>query len=59
VADQSISETLANIMDNVAPVAEVVDGYRAQCVGRGYGPAAAEAMALELHAHHIRALFKG
>jgi hypothetical protein len=57
--DQSVAETLASIMETVAPVAEAVDGYRAQCLERGYSADAAEAMAIELHAQFIRTLFRG
>jgi hypothetical protein len=53
---ETLAETLAGIMDSVATVLEAVDGYRAQCLESGYGPGAAEAMALVLHEQLIRKL---
>lgn len=44
-------DSLMRTADEVlAPIAEAVDGYQAQCRARGYSTAAAEDMAVHYHA---------
>lgn len=41
----------------IAPLLDLVDGHREELARRGYSPAVAEAMALELYRHVIAAAF--
>lgn len=55
--DESLVATLASIMDLIQPIAEAVDGYRQQCVDRGYSAPDASTMAVDLHRQLIARMF--
>ena len=52
------TEMFIQLMENLTPVKDTVDGYRADATQRGYSPTAAEAMALDLHRALIATIFK-
>lgn len=53
----SIVESLALLIEQMQPIKEAVTGYKAQLVNDGWGDAAAEKMAVELHNALIRRAF--
>lgn len=54
-----LAEALLIIQGNMAQIGEAVDGYRAQCIERGYSPTASEKMAMDYHEQLTIAIFKG
>jgi hypothetical protein len=65
-AAESLVEMSARMLAGLATISELagnlhatVDGYRAQCVARGYSDHAAELMAVEFHRVLLAVVFKG
>lgn len=54
---QALNQALMVLSDITTEIADAVDGYRAQCVERGYSMAVAEQMALQSHGAIIVAVF--
>jgi hypothetical protein len=54
---QALSQALFVLTDVTTQIADAVDGYRAQCVERGYSMAIAEQMALQAHGAIILSVF--
>ena len=52
-----IAEVMASVLSLFGPVLEAVDGYRRQCVERGFTPEDASVMAAELH-HSTMAMIR-
>ena len=50
---------MLGLLDQLGPMLDAVDGYRAQCLQRGYSPTAAEAMAVQLHSELLHSAFSG
>ena len=56
-AEPTLEQALLSVMDEVAKVREAVKGYRYQLLADGFGPTAAERMAMELHHHMLAVMF--
>jgi hypothetical protein len=54
---QALSQALFVLSDITTQIADAVDGYRAQCVERGYSMGVAEQMALQAHGAIIASVF--
>jgi hypothetical protein len=51
------AQALLALMDNITPLRETVNGYRAQLLADGYSAGAAESMAVDLHRHLLMSAF--
>lgn len=57
MTEQPIAEVLAQVMENLGPVAEAAAGYRTTLEGVGFSPAVAEHLAADFVCHMHRAAF--
>lgn len=52
------AEAMHELLDNMAQLLDTVDGYRQQCLTRGYSETAAEMMAMEFHRQLVANVFR-
>jgi hypothetical protein len=51
------AEGFLQVLDQLGPLKDAVDGYRQDWIRRGYSETAAERMAMDLHAGLLNAVF--
>lgn len=56
-AEQTVAESMAAIMDDLAAIREAVAGYRTNLEADGWSPTMAEALAARLHVSLIDKIF--
>lgn len=52
------TEPWFELLEQLGPLQDAVDGYRKDWERRGYSPAASEAMALDLHRQLVATIFR-
>lgn len=57
--DQQLANALIGLEASLTPIIEAVDGHRAAALRRGYGPDAAQQMAVAYHAYLLATLTSG